>query len=190
VSPLGNPPEDLQEFPSYTLSTTQPLFRIHRVAHGPWWFSSGLNRFDLSAPKGTCYLAEQEAGAFVEVFQDWVSSIVPYAEVEARLISTLTVPRSMILADCTDPASLSFGVTAEIHTIADRTRTQPWAAAFDRAGYAGIRYLIRHDPSQQHFAIALFGSGGVASWPAPPPKDISAALLTSVEDTFRIRVRD
>jgi hypothetical protein len=191
VSPLRDPPQDLREFPKYDLSTTQPLYRIHRVERSPWWFSnSGEMRFDLPAPRGTCYLAEQESGAFIEVFQEWIDSIVPRAEVEARAISTLTVPTSMILADCTGPASLSFGVTGEIHSIADRTRTQAWAAAFDRAEYAGIRYFTRHDPSQQHVAVALFGQDGVASWPAPPPTDIGAAILTSVEETFRIRVRD
>ncbi|WP_305091850.1 RES domain-containing protein [Prescottella sp. R16] len=45
----------------------QPLLRGHRVANSPWWFaSSGGGRFDLALPRGTCYLALDEATAIRE----------------------------------------------------------------------------------------------------------------------------
>jgi hypothetical protein len=100
----------------------------------------------------------------------------------------LTVPREMVLADCTQPNARGFGMTAEIHSTPNRRLTQQWAAAFDHAGYDGIRYLVRHDPSQQNVAIALFESAGEASWPAQSPNTISAVLLTQMKNTFGIRV--
>jgi hypothetical protein len=73
MSPLNAPPDSsrLRQLPSYELSPTQRLVRIHKTTREPWWFSNtGLLRFDLASPNGTCYLAEEAIGAFIEVFQD------------------------------------------------------------------------------------------------------------------------
>lgn len=71
MSPLGLPPADLSGFPRHELRRSATLYEIHLVGQGPWWFSSdGLGRFDLNSPRGTCYLAEDPLGGFVEVFRD------------------------------------------------------------------------------------------------------------------------
>jgi hypothetical protein len=145
-------------------------------------------RFDLRPPAGTCYLAEQETGAFVEVFQELVDTAIPAREIRARRLSTLNVPFEITLADCTDPRALRFGVTAEIHSTPLRNPTQQWADALQAAGFGGIRYRVRHDPSQRHGAVAIFGSAGLATWPNAPAVEIDSALIAQVEATFNVRV--
>lgn len=146
-------------------------------------------RFDLTPPNGTCYLAEEDQGAFVEVFQDWMGSILPAAEVWTRRVSTLSVPRTLRLADCTNSQALAFGVTAEIHSSPDRELTQAWGAAFALAGFDGVRFFVRHDPAQQHAGIAVFGPVGEAAWPITATNVITADLIIDVETRFGIRVR-
>lgn len=188
MSPLAGPPPNLEGFPVVALNLGATFYRIHRAGNGPWWFSSKGMRFDLPAPRGTCYLAEQEVGAFVEVFQEWVGAILPRLEVEARALSTLRLPETVSLADCTNPRALGFGVTSEIHSTPDRELTKRWALAFADAGYAGIRYFVRHDPSQRHIAVALFGSAGEASWPFDAPQRIGESMLHHVQEVFGLRI--
>ena len=191
MSPLSDPPDRsrLSTFPSYQLSLSQRLVRIHKMSREPWWFSNtGLLRFDLTPPSGTCYLAEEVVGAFIEVFQDWITAPVPIPveEILARSESHVTPPRLMTLADCTNPQTLSFGITAEIHASPDRAMTQQWAAAFRSAGFDGVRYFVRHDPGQRRIAVALFGEAGLRDWPVTRTQPVSAAVLAEVEQVFGI----
>lgn len=69
MSPRGlpAPPDDLPELPSAKLGT-KSLWRIHAADVAPWFFDVGPDgRFNL-AESGTCYLAEEPLGAFVEKF--------------------------------------------------------------------------------------------------------------------------
>jgi hypothetical protein len=134
-------------------------------------------------------LAEEDLAAFVEVFQDWTGSILPRAEVSARRISRLYIPGPATLADCTSPRALAFGITAEIHSSPDRTRTRTWAAAFARAGFDGMRFFVRHDPAQRRVGIALFGPAGEAAWPVASTDEVSTDLLGRAHAIFGIQVR-
>jgi hypothetical protein len=145
-------------------------------------------RFDLSSPRGTCYVAEEGLGAFVEAFQDWTGAILPVAELAARRLSLLSVPHPMTIADCPNARALSFGVTAEIHSSPDRALTQAWASAFARDGFDGVRFFVRHDPAQLRTGVALFGLAGEIAWPARSTMAISAELLDNVEQQFGITV--
>lgn len=169
----------------------QHLVRIHKTTREPWWFSNtGLLRFDLPAPNGTCYLAEEAIGAFIEVFQDWITAPVPIPieEILARSESHVSPPRLMTLADCTNPHALSFGITAEIHASPDRAMTQRWAAAFHSAGFDGVRYYVRHDPGQRRIAVALFGEAGLRNWPVARTQPINAEVIADAERIFSITV--
>ncbi|ABG99767.1 hypothetical protein RHA1_ro08723 (plasmid) [Rhodococcus jostii RHA1] len=54
-------------FRALVVTGRRQVTRGHRVSNGPWWFSSsGGGRFDLSAPRGTCYVAFDEATAIRE----------------------------------------------------------------------------------------------------------------------------
>jgi len=181
VSPLLQPPRSgvLAGLPDYQLDPTDSLYRIHRFRRDPWWFSSDLaGRFDLAPPNGTCYLAAEPIGAFVEVFRD-VSRGVPQRLGLQRRLSVLTVPRPMRLADCTARAARGFGLTAAIHSTPDYALTQEWAQAFHQAGFDGVRYFLSHDPAQTCVGIALFGPAGLAdaAWRRPRARSIPLDLI-------------
>lgn len=170
------------------MTPRRSLWRIHLQENHPWWFCHDLkSRFDLPAPEGTCYLAEDSLGSFLEVVTNL--TLVAAADVERRRVSVLHVPRTLRLADCTDEASRGFGCTGEIHTTVDYDLTQRWARAFADAGFAGIRYPVRHDPAQRRIGIALFGEAGEArDWPDSTTEEIDDDLLLDVADRFGIRV--
>ncbi len=187
MSPLSEPPARLDGFPRRRLPPTAPLYRIHRLDRAPWWFShDGSGRFDLATPRGTCYLAEEPLGAFVEVFR--AMAVVPSAEVDARRVSTLHAPRPFVLADCTSRRARAFGITAAIHSGEDYTRTQAWAAALAAAGFDGVRYLLSHDPAQRSVGVALFGPAGLAQWPVEATGPVDSTVILRARREFGIRV--
>lgn len=193
---LGSPPHNLHGFPSYVLPEVIPLLRVHQSAYGPWWFASGTGardegRFDLPVPSGTCYVAEQAYGAFLEAFQDWIdaASPIPAAVVQRRCISTLHLPAAARVADCLAEAARSFGVTSEMHTSKDRALTQEWAAAFFREGFDGIRYFASNDPSMSQVSVALFGDAGAQLWPVAATYSIPGTFLLEIERRFGVQVR-
>jgi hypothetical protein len=169
---LPAPPENLPELPSANLGT-KALWRIHAAEVSPWYFDVGPDgRFNLAEP-GTCYLAEEPIGAFVEKFGRLLrpGGVIPESLVDTQRLSRLHAPKVKVV-DLTDPTVLGLiGLTAGIHSTTDYNLTQGWALAFQEAGYAGIRYKARHDPRGELVSIALFGSG-------KPPR--SAARTTSI----------
>jgi hypothetical protein len=169
------------------LPTSRPLYRIHRRDLGAWWFSHDASgRFDLRSPRGTCYLAEDPLGSFVEVFRD--TRIVAERDVDGRVVSTLHVSEDVALADCTKSRARGFGVTAAIHSSEQYTRTQEWARAFADAGFSGIRYLVSHDPAQLLVGVALFGSAGAHDLPVAATRPIESAVVSAARDRFGILV--
>ena len=63
----AGPPPSLEGFPVHALTPETALFRAHLAARGPWWFGSdGSGRFDLPAPRGACYVAQDPASAVRE----------------------------------------------------------------------------------------------------------------------------
>ena len=143
-------------------------------------------RFDLQPPYGTCYLAEDPLGSFVEVFRD--TRIVAESDVDKRVLSTLHVSEDCGLADCTESRALAFGVTAAIHSSESYARTQKWAAAFADAGFAGIRYLVSHDPAQDLAGVALFGPAGSEDRPVADTGPIGSDVIAAGRERFGIIV--
>jgi hypothetical protein len=184
---LGAPAGDLRGFPASRLARTTTLFRVHPVGLGPWWFSSGgQGRFDLSAPRGTCYLSLSPLGAFVEVFRDF--AFVDAADVSRRRISKLQAPRDLVLADCTSSRARRFGLTAQIHSTPAYETTRSWAMAFSDAAFDGVRYFCGQDPSQRETGIAVFGGAGETDWPVAETTRIADEVLFAVERRFGIHV--
>jgi RES domain-containing protein len=185
---LPAPPDELPELPSTKLGA-EPLWRIHAADVAPWFFDIGPDgRFNL-AESGTCYLAEEPIGAFVEKFGRLLrpDGVIPEPLVDAQRLSRLRPPKVEVV-DLTDPTVLGLaGLTAEIHSTTDYNLTQGWALAFQEAGYAGIRYKARHDPRGQLTSIALFGSEKPprsAAKTTPIPVD----LIHEASSTFAITV--
>ncbi len=185
---LPAPPDELPELPSAKLGA-EALWRIHPVDVSPWFFDDGPDgRFNL-AGTGTCYLAGEPIGAFVEKFGRLLrpGGVIPEPLVDSQRLSTLRPPKVCIV-DLTDPKVLGLaGLTAEIHATTDYNLTQSWASALRDAGYAGIRYKARHDPRGQLVSIALFGS-------SKPPRGVAKTttipvdLIHEASTTFAVTV--
>ena len=175
---LGPPTRPLHEFPGCDLTSEQTLYRGHRTGNGPWWFSSdGSGRFDLTPPRGTCYLAYDELTAIRETVGAPLASTGVISDVFAaeRQISTLAVPHDHRLADtCVDTAA-DFGLTRELVTMTPYAVPQEWAAGF-AATFAGLRYQSRFTTGTIPNAAGLFGEAGEADWPTDPkPEPLAAA---------------
>jgi hypothetical protein len=190
LSPRGlpAPPDVIPELPRTRLGTTT-LWRIHPAEASPWFFDTGPDgRFNLR-DAGTCYLAEEPLGAFVEKFGRLLrpDGVIPEPLVDSQRLSTLRPPKGSVV-DLTDPKVLGLvGLTAEIHATTDYGLTQAWANALRDGGYAGIRYKARHDPRGQLVSIALFGS-------KRPPRSVAKTtaipvdLIHEASTTFAITV--
>lgn len=190
-----DPDELARHFPTRTVHASFPFCRIHHETLEPEWFCTDRRcRFDPPAGEGfgTCYLAGNPLGAFVERFGRL--RIVPRRLVDAKVLSRLQVPSDLTVADATDRRIVGrYGLTAELWAGDDLDGSQTWAAALFRAGFAGIWYSCRHDTSGSLHALALFAKPGVQ--PAQvlslgPPAPISTELLDDAAERFDILVAD
>jgi hypothetical protein len=188
LSPLEPPPDDLSGFPTHALARRVRLYRIHRRERSPWWFSNdGSGRFDLVGDeRGTCYLGVSAVGAFIEIFR--AGTVIPEAEVEARFLATLSVPKRALLADCTAARARRFRITGAIHTHPDYELTHAWARALARAGFDGIRCRLSHDPAQRELGVALFGPAGEQDLPVKATGPIDPAVVEEAHRRFGLVV--
>ncbi|MGO9899342.1 MAG: RES domain-containing protein [Solirubrobacteraceae bacterium] len=85
------------------------------------------------------------------------------AAVIARWLLTVRLGRDVRLADLTSWRALRFGVTASLGANEQYAASQAFAADALDARFGGIRYLVRHDPAQKLYGIALFGEAGQQS---------------------------
>ena len=165
---LGPPPASLDGFPAYLVDTDTDLFRAHGAGLGPWWFGSdGTGRFDLPAPRGTCYTALDPLSALRERLGPVLgtSQAVPESLLEASVVSRLRLPAAREVADVQARGAAAFGVTREVESIVPYAVPQAWARAFDESGFGGVKYGPRFTPGACS-AVAVFGDGGVADWPS------------------------
>jgi hypothetical protein len=162
------------------------LHRIHRDDKHAWWFSpDGSGRFDpIGTGEGACYLAERPLGAWIEVFRKRM--LVSQAEVDERSLCSVALGRDLRLADLTSGRALAFGVTASLGANEDYGPSQAFAAQAVDAGFDGIRYLVRHDPAQRLYGVALFGSE--QEWPAGDDRDVPGELIAEAKAAFGYRV--
>jgi hypothetical protein len=185
---------NLDGFPPFTVTSGTELHRIHRAKNAPWWFSSdGSGRFDpVDVPGlGACYMAERDLGAWVEVFRS--ALVIAERDARARRLCSPALMRDVILADVTTRGALGFGITASLGAGEDYGASQEFAAAAADEGFGGIRYFVRHDPSQSLVGVALFGPAGAAArhdreWPAEPDIEIPQELIEAAADAFGYRV--
>jgi RES domain-containing protein len=181
-----------QGFPGRTLKGSREIYRIHRVETGAWWFSSdGSGRFDpLGTRLGACYLAEQPLGAWIEVFRRRM--LLAEAEVLRRVLLSVKLGRDLKLADLTSRRALQFDVTASLGANEGYVASQALAARAVQAGFDGLRYLVRHDPAQRLYGIALFAEPGASSdhraWPCERDAAIPDALIDEASRPFGYRV--
>jgi hypothetical protein len=191
--------KDLQKFPNYKFPPSQTIYRIYRTfspdgqARDSWFFSSAENthagRFDLLAPKGTCYFACSAIGAWLEVFRG--ALVKDRQDMENRRIAHVSRKSSAIhLADLASQKSISFKVTLDIASGNDYKNSQSWASELEQNKFAGVRALLRHDPSGGEHTIGIFGSAGpstaIPGWQTISTKLEDEALLLSTLHTLTI----
>jgi hypothetical protein len=165
VTLLPEPPDDntVTQFPSLVWASQRPLWRVHRASMASIHFARGprgrFNPPSSVAEYGTWYLSSHPRGALIEVFGRF--GVVARSQIETRVLARVQLPSDAYLADLTHPTmvgrysltnELSLG-GVEVYDIAHR-----WSAAFWSAGFAGICYPARHDPTLQVRNIAIFGS--------------------------------
>lgn len=179
---LAAPPADLSDLPS-TRIESEPLWRIHRNGVDPLALASDEHdRFNLSVPQSTLYVATDPLGAFIEVFGRL--AILDASEVRSYRITKLEAA-GQHLADLTDRSVLGkAGLTAEIHSTTDYELTRSWAEAIAAAGLHGVRYLARHDPASRLTSIALFGGPAAEGPTRVTTEAIGADLLARAEQEF------
>jgi len=163
----------LQGFPTFRLKPATRLHRAHSRDRGPWWFGASGGRFDLQAPLGTCYLADSPLSALRERLGTVLggSAAVPASLLEDAVVSALSVPEEVVLADLESSAASRFGVTRELATMVPYAVPQAWARAFHEAQHGGVRYGPRFSTGQT-CSYAVFSAGGASGWPvddAPIP---------------------
>jgi hypothetical protein len=182
----------LKGFPRRTLRGERTIYRIHKSARAPWWFSSaGNGRFDpVGTGTGACYLAEAPLGAWVRVFRK--RQLLPEVEIAKRSLLAVALKRDLRLADITARRALSFGVTASLGANEHYEESQKFAVQALENGFDGVRYFVRHDPAQKLYGLALFGHAGIPDpanrqWPTDSGA-IPNALVRDAERLFGYRV--
>lgn len=187
---LAEPPAELDDFPERTLPAGAHLWTVHPADRWAWVCSSGGDgRFDLAAPHGACYFSLEPLGALIECCFRETPEIDEGALRERRL-SVMTTDVPLRLADFTNPRAFGYGVTAEIHCMPDYELTQRWARALHDAGFDGVHYLLRHDPSLSLAGVARFGREGERrEWPAPRTEPFGEELLRQAVQRLGVRVR-
>lgn len=180
------PPGDLTGFPSRLLTTTRRWSRCHRRTLGAWFFASTEpdagagegGRWDLPAPDGTCYLAENDRAALMEVVGPdlYDQGFVTEGFLRQRVASTVTLPERPRVADLLDEEVSAFGATAELTGAIAYGRTQAWARALRRHRFDGIVFGLRFRPNVE--GLAVFGTSGpsaVAPVHGPPREALEVA---------------
>jgi hypothetical protein len=168
--PLEPPPPAvrLARFPALPKSRYPfEVFRIFRhrdpvtgAARSPWNFTTspeGAGRFDVPAPRGTCYWSDQRYGAWLEVFR--FAGLVDRADVDARRLAAAEPPR-LTFADFQAARARSYGVTGEISATPDYVLPRAWADALDQAGFEGLVSVARHDSTHRARTFSVFGPSG------------------------------
>jgi RES domain-containing protein len=177
----------LKGFPRRTLRGDRTIYRIHKSAKAPWWFSSnGEGRFDpVGSGMGACYLAEDELGAWVEVFRK--PQLLAESEIANRSLLAVKLERDLRLADLTSRRALSFGVNASLGANEYYEKSQAFAVRTVEEGFDGVRYFLRQDPAQKLYGLALFGHAGAPD-PADPHWPIDAGEIPDELISEAVRV--
>ena len=161
VERIPHPPsltEALKGFPTTVIEAGTDVWRVHRVAHGPWFFGQS-GRFGLEAPYGSCYVAMDPMSAISETVVRGLT-ILHERDLQDRCIRRLALPRHVIAANLKDSTAAGFGVTRNFGTEEPYDRTREWALAFFRMNLGGVHYWPRHDLVDGSTSVALFGSTG------------------------------
>ena len=132
--------------PVRRVTTSQRLFRITKTylngsPAGASFFSSSDGHqpgcYDLPHPNDSCYLADDSAWAWLEVFR--LQQVVPRHDIDVRSLVTMSrTGDANDLADLASPAAVESGVTLDLSAGSDRTANHSAALAAHRRKHKGI----------------------------------------------------
>lgn len=151
---------DTRDLPTQKIAGS--FVRIHQCRYTALYFGkAGMYRFDTPYSEyGVLYMAGHLAGAFVETFGDaWDVqahyNIVSVSRLASRCVSAIRLVRPVTVCDLTGEGLAQIGTDGRLPS-GDRRIAQQWALAIWKHPIAvdGIRYRVRHDPSE--IAVALF----------------------------------
>lgn len=141
----------------------------------------------LPAPRGTCYLALEPLGAFMETIGRLRR--IDRAVVARQRLSAVVLPKKVELLDLRRREIVGAGLDASISTGDDYRKPQQVAAAADAAAMHGIVYPLRHDPDAALTGIALFDVGGErGDRPVLGTARISDTLIAEASAEFALTV--
>ena len=191
---LREPPPSLKAFPRRIVNRADRFFRVSRRGRGAWWFGSDHGRFDLPAPRGTCYLANQPLTALIETIPDGEGDAIDAIDrghFAGRVLHRLHLPGRRSLAHLASRKAAAFGVTNELATTLPYDLPRRWALAFAGNGLGGVWYRSRPDLGSGSRNVAVFGQEGEAKdWPTGEGADIDDELIERFASTFGITVLD
>lgn len=99
----------------------------------------------------------QRVGAFVETFGRL--RFLTQGLIDDRALSSLSLTRPLRLADLTNRSVVgSFGIAGDLSTGLDYEPSERWAGRFYEAGFDGVFYAARYDPSFTERSVAVFGN--------------------------------
>jgi len=167
-----SPELDLTGFPAATPKV--PVFRAHLIDRGPWFFASDDGgRFNLSPPRGTCYLADTPAAAVRERLGQ---RIVVRHEVSFEAAAEMQVSALDAggrYAHVSSAEAAGFEVTGELAAMTPYEVPRAWATEFDAAAFDGVAFAGRFSLTT---AWGLFGAAG-----PDDSRPIDATPLSGVE---------
>lgn len=158
-----DPAKNYTGFPAYNHRVRVCRYRAHGM-HNPWYFSNGVGRFNLEAPKGTLNSASSEEVAVREFLG--VAFVgdpaIPASMIADRWISHLEMP-GIKVADFTSGAASAFGIVPGDITAPmddDYAMTRAWATTMEAAGFGGIQSRSRFGGGTNPTCLYVFGSAG------------------------------
>mgnify|MGYP001197139293 FL=1 len=92
-------------------------------------------------PEGTCYLAEEDLGAFIETMIR--RGMVSQRAVDAYRLARLHLAGPVHVADLTDDGWAGAGLDAASTAGVDRAASQELALRLRQAGFGGVRWRLR-----------------------------------------------
>lgn len=158
-----DPDRDYGAMPVYRHRNRVCRYRAHGQ-HGPWYFSSGVGRFNLASPRGTLNTASSPEVAVREYLGIVLvgDPAIPATAVAGRRVSELEIPR-LTAADFTSGQASAFGIVpGDIAgpTDGEYRTTRAWAAAMEDAGYGGIQARSRFGGGDEPTCLFVFGDEG------------------------------
>lgn len=154
--------QDLTGFPDEILTADAHVYRSHSPEFGPCFFNGTPDfRFNLLDGRGTCYAGDDIETAVREKLREHVlgQGLVPASMARAFVVSEIITSQPYRCASIDSPAAINHGVSRMLATMDDYDVPQQWAAAFDAAGFDGVRYGSSYTNGPDT-AWAFFGAEG------------------------------